>query len=74
MRFPTVVNCAGWKCVKPRVGKSRYCFANLAKRSMTTASFWMRRSSPWRMKMRSALLRRGEGWGQGSKDLAYSVT
>ena len=38
-RLPTVVNWAGWKCVKPRVGKSRYWAANAEKRSITTASF-----------------------------------
>ena len=38
-RLPTVVSCAGWKWVKPSVGKSRYCAATAEKRSITTASF-----------------------------------
>lgn len=55
-RLPTVVSWAGWKWVKPRVGRSRYCLAKLARREITVASFGRRMSRPSRRKMRSALL------------------
>lgn len=56
VRLPTVVNWAGWKCVKPNVGRSRYCAAKAEKRSMTTASFPSSSVSASRRKIRSALL------------------
>ena len=34
-RLPTVVSCAGWKCVKPSVGSSFHRSANAASASIT---------------------------------------
>jgi hypothetical protein len=55
-RFPTVVSCAGWKCVKPKVGSARCCVANSDNREITTASERRRYVRPVRRKIRSALL------------------
>jgi hypothetical protein len=54
--FPTVVSWAGWKWVKPRVGRALYCSAKSASREMTMASLSRRRVRPSRRKIRSALL------------------
>ena len=51
--FPTVVNWAGWRWVKPRVGSERYSFANFASLERTPASFGRRRLKPSRKTIRS---------------------
>ncbi len=38
-RLPTVVSCAGWRCVYPSVGRSLYSFANFARFARTLISF-----------------------------------
>ena len=52
-RLPTVVSCAGWRWVNPKVGKSRYCRANSARRDSTLANFGRRMSNPWRSIIKS---------------------
>lgn len=74
-RLPTVVSWAGWKWVKPNVGRSRYWAANDEKRSMTTASFLSSSVSASRMKIKSALLMRCQtGRPKSDKTIAHSVT
>lgn len=59
VRLPTVVNWAGWKWVNPKVGRSRYWAAKLERREMRMPREWMRYVRPWRIKIKSALLRGG---------------
>ena len=54
-RLPTVVSCAGWKCVKPSVGSSFQVWANAPRASMTAASVPHSVVQRLRIRMRSAL-------------------
>ncbi len=54
-RFPTVVGCAGWKCVNASVGRPLYASANLASSAITLTSFLCMMESASRIRMMSVL-------------------